>query len=130
MLNMKYISFMFKTLSSFNYIIITVLLFFGETQPVSSSEWPPSPSTTPKTPITPPPPQQQQQHHPLKPKAATNVYRFSNQQVNRKSGDPTMSAILMECPKVSLIKGEDTRKFCEEKILVNIRMSSKQRDVS
>lgn len=61
-----------------------------------------------------------------------NVYRFSSsdQQTKKRSGSPTMQAILMECPKEPFIKGDTSNPLCEEKISVNIRMSSKPSNVS
>lgn len=61
-----------------------------------------------------------------------NVYRFSSsdQQTKNRPGSPTMQAILMECPKEPFIKGDTSNALCEEKISVNIRMSSKQSNVS
>lgn len=64
--------------------------------------------------------------------AMKNVYRFSSsdQQTKKRSGSPTMQAVLMECPKEPFIKGDTSNALCEEKISVNIRMSSKQSNVS
>lgn len=61
-----------------------------------------------------------------------NVYRFSSSdpQTKKRSGRPTMQAVLMECPKQPLIKGDTSNAQCKEKISVNIRMSSKQSNVS